>query len=48
MTSSGSAAVAMGSGPGLYHSFMQNPYMTGQLNMATHQAASLPNLPSSY
>ena len=41
-------SMAMGSGPGLYHSFMQNPYMTGQLNMATHQAASLPNLPSSY
>ena len=41
-------SMAMGSGPGLYHSFMQNPYMTGQLNMASHQAASLPNLPSSY
>ena len=41
-------SMAMGSGPGLYHSFMQNPYMTGQLNMATHQAATLPNLPSSY
>ena len=32
---------------GLYHSFMQNPYMTSQLNMGSHQA-SLPNIPSSY
>ena len=39
-------SMAMGSGPGLYHSFMQNHYMTGQLNMPTHQAASLPNLPN--
>ena len=40
----------MGAGQGLYHSFMQNSYMTSQLNMASHphQAASLPNLPSSY
>jgi len=34
---------------GLYHSFMQNSYMTSQLNMAPHhQPSSLPNLPSSY
>ena len=37
-----------GGGQGLYHSFMQNSYMTSQLNMSQHQAASLPNLPSSY
>ena len=39
-----------GGSQGLYHSFMQNSYMTSQLNMASHphQAASLPNLPSSY
>ena len=34
-------------GQGLYHSFMQNSYMTSQLNMAPHQA-TLPNIPSSY
>ena len=36
-----------GGGQGLYHSFMQNSYMTSQLNMNHHQA-SLPNIPSSY
>ena len=34
-------------GQNLYHSFMQNSYMTSQLNMNHHQA-SLPNIPSSY
>lgn len=38
-----------GMNQGLYHSFMQNSYMTSQLNMAPHHGAtSLPNLPSSY
>ena len=36
-----------GGGQGLYHSFMQNSYMTSQLNMSPHQPG-LPNLPSSY
>ena len=43
----GSMGMGPGAGAGLYHSFMQNPYMTSQLNMGPHQA-SLPNLPSSY
>ena len=34
-------------GQNLYHSFMQNSYMTSQLNMNHHQA-TLPNIPSSY
>lgn len=36
-----------GGSQGLYHSFMQNSYMTSQLNMTPHQSG-LPNLPSSY
>ena len=36
-----------GGSQGLYHSFMQNSYMTSQLNMTSHQAG-LPNLPTSY
>ena len=36
-----------GGSQGLYHSFMQNSYMTSQLNMTPHQP-HLPNLPSSY
>ena len=43
----------LGGGPAsqnsLYHSFMQNSYMSSQLNMSPHgHQAPIPNLPSSY